>query len=271
MGRILTGRALDELAVSAFLLGLLFLVVGAEWLAPFDPTAPNVGARLAPPSWFGSSSPYFLGTDSLGRDLLSRLIYGTRWSLGIAFSGAFLATALGLVLGLVSGFLGGVADLIVMRLVDTALCFSGTLVVMILVALIGISPMTLVLAFALVRWVACCRVVRSNVLSLREAVFIQAAVALGASRARIWFVHLAPHLVGVVVSIFIVEAAALMFMESGLSFIGFGIQRPAMSWGLVLAEGRPYMETAWWLVTFPGVAIMITILALNIVSRRRRG
>lgn len=258
------------LAALVFLLGMIASSLLAPWISPFDPFEQHVQNRLLAPSWFGGVSPYVLGTDGLGRDLLSRLLSGGKWSMLVAAAGVAMGMALGTILGLMAGFGGGMADTIIMRLVDLSISFSSTLLILILIVLIGPGPKTLILVFGLVTWVLYARVVRAQVLSLREAVFIQAAYVIGCSRTRIMVRHLLPQVLRVVVAIGVLEVARLMVMESGLSFIGYGVQPPDISWGLVLASGRDYIDVAWWLTTLPGLFITLAVLSLALLHMELR-
>ncbi len=245
----------------------VMLAVFAPVVAPHDPTQQSLRARLLPPVWTEEGSPdYLLGTDQLGRDLLSRLIYGARVSMLIGLSVIAVTASFGTLMGVVSGYYGGKVDQIIMRWVDIQTAFPGLLVAITIIAMIGPSLRNLVIVLAINGWLIFARIVRGITLSLREEVFVKAAQVTGSPDWRIIFVHILPNLISPVLTIAVMELARIILAEAALSFLGLGIQPPASSWGLVLAQGRDYLVKAWWVVTFPGIAIALTVLFINMVA-----
>jgi peptide/nickel transport system permease protein len=247
------------LIVSAVLPGLA---------APYDPAQGGLMLRNKPPLTAASDGglPYVLGTDALGRDQLSRLIYGARVSLAVGFAGVALSGSVGVLLGLIAGYYRGLADDIIMRLVDTQMGFPSLLMALVVLYVVGAGVWNVVFVLAVTRWMVYARVTRSLVLFQREEVFVEAARALGCSNERILFRHILPNLLSPILVLATLEVATMILTEASLSFLGLGIQPPESSWGLMLAEGRAYVTSAWWLVTFPGLAILLTALSLNLLS-----
>ena len=247
------------------LTAVVLVALLAPALAPHPTTAFDLAHRLSPPVWdSGGSWNHPLGTDALGRDLASRIVYGARTSLGIAGVAVLLAAALGILLGLVSGYAGSWADALIMRLADVQLSFPYLLLAIAVMALLAPSLVNLVIVLVLRSWVVYARLIRVVTLSARERDFVVAAHALGASGARIVFRHIAPNVVGpsIVVSSF--QLAELIIVESSLSFLGLGVQPPTPSWGGMVSEGRDYVGSAWWLSALPGLAIVVTVLGANL-------
>jgi ABC-type dipeptide/oligopeptide/nickel transport system permease subunit len=239
----------------------------APALAPHDATAFDLLHRLAPPAWDpGGSWKHPLGTDPLGRDVLSRIIYGARTSLAIGGAAMLVAAALGVVLGLVSGYAGSWTDALIMRLADIQLSFPYLLLAIAVMALLKPSLANLILVLVLRSWVVYARLVRVVTRSAREREFVTAARALGGRGARILFRHIAPNVIGpsIVVSSF--QLAELIIVESSLSFLGLGVQPPTPSWGSMVSEGRAYISSAWWLSAFPGLAIVLAVLGANLTG-----
>ncbi len=257
----------DRMALIAFIFLLIAVFNGllGPKISPFGPNEQDISARLLPPSWSGTAG-HFLGTDGLGRDVLSRLIYGTRMAILIPLVAVSISLSLGVFLGLIAGYYGGKADAIIMRIVDVKMALSTQLLILVVIVMIGPGPGTLMLVFGIAHWVIYARIVRGALLSLRESPFVQAAHIIGCSNRRVIFAHIMPNLVAVIISVAVVEMGRLMVAEAGLSFLGFGVQPPAVTWGLMLAAGRDYLNSAWWLVTFPGLAIALTVLAISLVG-----
>ena len=257
----------DPIALTALTFLLLAVVMGllAANISPYGPNDQDLRARLLPPSWAGSGG-HLLGTDGLGRDVLSRLMHGTRMAILIPLVGVGISLSLGMLLGLIAGFYGGKADAIIMRIVDVKMALSTQLLILVVIVMIGPGVRTLMLVFGIAHWVIYARIVRGALLSLRETPFVQAARIIGCSNRRVIFAHIMPSLVGLLTSVAIVEMGRLMVTEAGLSFLGFGVQPPTVTWGLMLAAGREYLNTAWWLVTFPGLLISVTVLAITLVG-----
>jgi peptide/nickel transport system permease protein len=245
--------------------------VSAPAFAPFDPVEQNVIERLAPPAFIpGGMKEHLLGTDHLGRDILSRLIYGARVALVVGVTTVSVSGLLGLAVGLVAGYFGGWADTAFMRLLDIQLSMPFMLVALTIIGILGPSLQNIVIVLALTGWVVYARVVRAEILSLRTREFVAACRSLGGSDARIILTHLLPNVRSSVLVVSTVEVARMMLLESALSFLGLGVRPPTPSWGAMLADGRIYLASAWWLATFPGLAISVTVLAVNMVGDRLR-
>jgi peptide/nickel transport system permease protein len=250
--------------------GILLAVVLASLLAPVltsvDPVKPSFGKRLARPAWLGGPPGFPLGADNLGRDILARVLHGGRISLALATSAVVLATVAGVLVGLVAGVLGGRLDDLVMRLADVQLAFPVIMLAIAIVAVVGTSPLALVSVLALSGWVLHARTVRANVLTIRQLEYVEAAHALGASRPRVVLRHVLPSTLAPILVIASSQFATMVLLESGLSFLGMGVQPPQPSWGLMLAEGRDYLSNAWWLATMPGLAISLVVLGANLLG-----
>jgi peptide/nickel transport system permease protein len=267
-------RILRELAKNkAALLGLTILMVVtasaifAPVISPADPLNQEVSVRLKPPTLEGGDGrAHLLGTDHLGRDILSRLIFGARISLVIGISAVALAGTLGTLLGLVAGYGGGRTDDICMRLTDTMLAMPFILLALAVIAVLGSSLRNIIFVLGITSWVSYARVVRAEVLTLRTREFVSAAQALGGRGARIIFRHLLPNVLTPVIVIATLEIARMIILESALSFLGLGVQPPTPTWGGMLADGRAYLSTAWWLATFPGLCIMLSVLGINLLG-----
>jgi peptide/nickel transport system permease protein len=241
--------------------------LAAPLIAPYSPTAQDLRARLIPPAWEdGGSWKHALGTDHLGRDVLSRVIHGSQVSLAVGASVVLIAGAFGVVLGLMAGYHGGRTDSFIMRWIDTQVAFPGLLIALIILAVIGPSILTVILVLSLNGWMVYGRMTRGLVLSVRQTAYVEAAEMVGCSATRVIFRHILPNLTSPLLTLAILEFARIVLAEAALSFLGMGIQPPATSWGLDVASGKNYMFRAWWLVTFPGIAISITVLAINLVA-----
>ena len=248
-------------------LGVIFSAVLAPWISPHDPILQDVEKRLFPPMWQEGADPnYFLGTDHLGRDIVSRLIYGARISIVVSVSAVALSAVLGTLIGLLSGYYGGKVDNIFMRIADVQLAFPFILLAIAIIAVLGPNLQNIILTMAITGWVIYARVVRAEVLSLREKEFITSVRALGGSNGRIIFKHLFPNVVPPIIVIVTLEMARMIIMEAALSFLGLGIQPPTPTWGGMLADGRVYLVTSWWLATFPGLVIMLVVLGINLLG-----
>ena len=249
---------------------LLAAVVLASVLAPVltasDPLKPSFGRRLAAPWGLGGTSAHVLGTDNLGRDILARLLYGGRISLVLAASAVLIAALVGVVLGLLAGSIGGRLDAFVMRVADVQLAFPVIMLAIAIVAVVGTNPLALVGVLALSGWVLYARTIRAGVLAIRGLEYVEAATTLGASEPRVIFRHILPNVLAPILVIGSGQFATMVLLESGLSFLGMGIQAPRPSWGLMLAEGRDYLSNAWWLATAPGLMISIVVLGANLLG-----
>jgi peptide/nickel transport system permease protein len=250
------------------ILAVLALAVLAESLAPRSPVALQIALRLKPPGFVDprSGRTMWLGTDHLGRDILSRIIYGSRISLMVSLPAVAMSAAIGLTLGLLAGFYRGWFDGVVMRLVDLQLAFPFILLALSIVALLGPSLRNIIVVFAITTWPVYARTARGSVLSLREREFVQAARSVGAGDRRILWRHVLPNIVSPVLVLASFEVARMIILESALGFLGLGVQPPTPTWGNMLADGRDYIRDAWWIATFPGLAIMMTAAGVNFLG-----
>jgi peptide/nickel transport system permease protein len=248
------------------LLVLVLASVFAPVLAPADPIKAGFATRVKPPSILGYDSGFILGSDNLGRDVLSRILYGGRVSLWVALRGVVGAGLIGVVLGLVSGYVGGWFDDIIQRIADVQLSFPVIMLAIAFIAVVGTSDAAVVGVLIVSGWVIYARTVRASVLTVKHNEYIQAARALGANGTRIVVRHLLPNVTAPIIIVATVQLASMLLLESGLSFLGLGIQPPTPSWGKMLAEGRDYLSNAWWLSTMPGLAIALAVLGANLLG-----
>jgi peptide/nickel transport system permease protein len=247
-----------------FVAALLVVAAAAPWLAPQDPIRQSLRGRLAAPTWQGSDGrAHLLGTDHLGRDVLSRVIHGSRVSLVIGFSAVLVGGVLGAAAGLAAGFSRGRMDAIIMTLADAQLAFPFILLAIGIIAVLGPSFPTLVVVIGLSGWVSYARILRSQVLVLRSREFVESIHALGGSLARVVLRHVLPNVLSSIVVIATLELARAIVLEATLSFLGLGIQPPTPSWGGMVQEGREYLDSAWWISTFPGIVLMITSIVVS--------
>jgi peptide/nickel transport system permease protein len=239
----------------------------APVLSPHDPIEQNIARRLTPPGWVANGTwRYPLGTDQLGRDILSRIIYGSRVSLLVGFLSVAISLPLGVLIGLTAGYFGGKLDDFMMRIADTQLAFPFILLAITIVGVLGPTPRNVILILGIGGWVVYARITRGQVLSLKEKDFIEAARGLGVSHVRMLSHHIFPNTLTPLIVVATFAVAQMILLESSLSFLGLGIQPPTPSWGGMLNEGRNYITLAWWLSTFPGAAIMVTVLGINFVG-----
>lgn len=243
---------------------LVFIVataILAPIIAPYDPSHQDLDKRLLKPG-----AEHLLGTDHLGRDVLSRVMYGGQVSLIVGVSSVLIAGAFGVILGLTAGFFGGITDVIISRITDIQLSIPYMLLAIAVVMIAGSGLLNTIFVLVLVRWVVYARLARGMAISLREREYVTAAFAVGARRFRILFKHLLPNSLNPIIVIASVEVANMILFESGLSFLGLGVQPPFMSWGQMLADGRDYLTESWWVAVFPGAAITLTIFTINQVG-----
>lgn len=254
--------------VGAIFLALLVAVtLLAPLIAPYDPAAQNIIARLKPPAWLdGGSWAHILGTDHLGRDVLSRVMHGARVSILVGLATVALAGSVGVLVGLAAGYFGGRTDAILVAIVDTVVAFPGLLLALLILAVIGPSALTVILVLAFNGWMVYARMTRGIVLGMRATPYIEAAETIGCRPGRVILRHILPNLSAPLLTLGTLEFARIVLAEAALSFLGLGIQPPAASWGLDVASGKEYMFRAWWLVTFPGLAIALTVLAINLLA-----
>ena len=247
-----------------FVAVLLLVAAAAPLLAPQDPIRQSLRGRLAAPTWQGSDGhAHLLGTDHLGRDVLSRVIHGSRVSLVIGFSAVLVGGLLGSAAGLVAGFSRGRLDAVIMTVADAQLAFPFILLAIGIIAVLGPSFPTLVVVIGLSGWVSYARILRSQVLVLRSREFVESIHALGGSLARVVLRHVLPNVLSSIVVIATLELARAIVLEATLSFLGLGIQPPTPSWGGMVQEGREYLDSAWWISTFPGIVLMITSIVVS--------
>lgn len=237
------------------------IAVLASVISPYDPSAIGQDNLLMPPS-----RQHLLGTDSLGRDVLSRIIYGARISLSIGIIAVGIATSVGLILGASAGFYGGFVDVLIMRFVDIMLCFPTFFLILAVVAVMEPSIFNIMTVIGLTSWMGTARLIRGEILSLKEREFILAEIAIGASNFRIITKHLIPNALGPVLVNATLGVAGAILLESGLSFLGLGVQPPAASWGNMLIEAKSTLGVAWWITIFPGAAIFVVILGFNLIA-----
>jgi peptide/nickel transport system permease protein len=238
----------------------------ADWVAPYDPNAFNLRDRLQPPLLWGGKIAYPLGTDQIGKDVLSRVVYGARLSLLVGSLAVLVSAFFGVTLGLVAGYFGGWLDAVLMRVADVQFAFPFILLAIAIIGVLGPSISNVIAVLALSGWVQFARVVRAEVLSLRERPFVEATRIIGATDAAILLRHLFPNVLPSVIVLATLELGRVIILESGLTFLGLGIPPPAVTWGAMLAEGRNYVREAWWLSVFPGLALMIVVLAINLAG-----
>jgi len=257
--RALLGGAMVLAAVLAALL--------APAIAPDPPSEQRLGERLRPPAWVaGGSARHVLGTDHLGRDILSRVIHGARISMAVALAAVLVAASIGSGLGVLAGYFGGVADLIIMKVVELFLSIPFVLLAIVILTLFGQGLGVLLVVLCLNRWIHYCRVVRGETLSLREREFVLAARALGAGGAAIMVRHILRNTLPSILVVATFTMATVILLEASLSFLGLGVPPQIPTWGLMLNESRGYMIPAWWTAVFPGLAIFLTILGANLLG-----
>ena len=246
---------------------VVFTAAAASWLSPADPVEQAIGDRLKPPGWAdGAGRVHVLGTDHLGRDLLARVVFGARPALLVGFAAVVISGVLGMLAGLLSGYFGGTVDDVLMRVADVQLAFPFILLAIAVIGVLGPSLFTIIAVIGVSSWVVYARVVRGAVLSLREREFVQAARALGVRDWRIVLRHIVPNVFTPWLVVATLDMARVIVIESSLSFLGLGVQPPTPTWGGMLADGRVYISTAWWLATFPGLAILVTVLGINLLG-----
>jgi peptide/nickel transport system permease protein len=240
--------------------------VASPLISPFDPVEQDLGdLRLKPPGFRDAAGRVHpLGTDHLGRDLLARVVYGSRPALLVGFAAVVISGVIGMAAGLIAGYFGGRLDDVLMRLADIQLAFPFILLAIAVIGVLGPSLTTIIVVIGVSSWVVYARIVRSAVLSLREREFVQAALALGSGDGRIVLRHILPNALTPWLVVATLDMARVIVIESALSFLGLGVQPPTPTWGGMLADGRVYISTAWWLATFPGLAILVTVLGINL-------
>jgi peptide/nickel transport system permease protein len=244
-----------------FLVFLCVIAIFAEHIAPYGPAKISPSESLKPPS-----ARHWFGTDMMGRDVLSRIIHGARYSLLLGLAAVSISSILGTVLGLISGYLGGKFDSIVMRIVDIGLAFPSVLLALLIIAILGPGLTSVTIAIGVSATPQFARLIRSCVLSIKETPFVEAAKAIGANRVRILFRHILPEVFAPAITLATLRLAGAIFSASSLSFLGFGAQPPTPEWGAIVSAARHQLRGAWWISTFSGLAIMLTVLVINVLG-----
>ena len=258
-------------AAAAVLLVIVGATLLAPWGTPHDPLAVEIRHRLAPPAWMeGGTTQHLLGTDQVGRDLFARVVYGGRVSLVVGVFAVLISATLGVLLGLAAGYFGSRTDAAIMTLLNVMLSFPFVLLALAVIAVLGPNLVNMIFVLGIADWPLYARVIRAETLAIREREFITAGRALGMSHARIMFGQILPNLVSLIVVIATLQVARVIILESFLSFLGLGIQPPTPAWGNMLGEGRVYMLNSWWIAAFPGLAIFVTTLAINLMGNALR-
>ncbi len=266
VGRLLQRDRGGMIGTILFVL-IVMTAVFAPVIAPHDPLKQNLRAAKQPPAWYDEGSwEYPLGTDTLGRDMFSRIIYGTRVSLTVGFFGVLIAGTLGMVAGLVAGYMGGRVDAVIMSVVNVFLAIPYLVFVVVIAAILGRSLINVILIFGITDSPIFARVTRGEVLRIRESGYVESAISAGASTTRILFDHILPNLIGPLITLATFEMSAMIFYEAGLSFLGLSVPPSVPSWGNMLQVGRQYLTTYPWIAFWPGVAIAITALAFNLLG-----
>ncbi len=243
--------------------GFLFIAAFAGWLTPYGPHEMNLTHRLQPPGWEEAGRQYLLGTDTLGRDLLTRIFYGARISLIVAGFSLVFGGGIGLTVGIVSGYVGGIVDTVLMRLTDCFMALPTLLLALVFVMTIGPGLETVILALSVLTWARFSRIIRSEVLTLREREFVLQAKVAGCSSLRIMLVHILPNVLNTFVVICTLQVSRCILTEASLSFLGAGIPPPTPTWGNMVSDGRDYITSAWWITVFTGVALTLVVFSFN--------
>lgn len=257
---------LSVITVSIILTVIVLTAILAPFVAPMDPNNQTLLARLKPPGFSYRGETYWLGTDDLGRDLLSRTIYGAGVSLGVAVLSVVVSTLVGVTLGMLAGWFRGWTEAIIMRLVDVVMSIPAILLAVLTVAVLGPGFFKLVLVLGLTRWPRYTRVAYAQTLQVANMPFIKASELAGAGAVRILFRHVLPNIAGPILIVATAEFGLMILFEAGLSFLGLGIQPPSSSWGSIMSVGRQYIERAWWIVLMPGVALFLLVLSVNVLG-----
>ncbi len=257
----------NKLALSGLMIITILVAIAifAPKIVPYEPTSQNIIERLQKPS-----AKHLLGTDELGRDVLSRIIYGARISLSVGFIAVGISVIIGVFFGAIAGFYGRWIDSLIMRFVDIMFCFPSFFLILMIIAVLGPNIYNVMIIIGITSWPGIARLVRGEILSVKEREYVYSARAIGASDLRIIFKHILPNALGPVLVAATLGIADAILVESGLSFLGLGVQPPMPSWGNILTSGKDYIESAWWLTLFPGLAILITILSYNLVGEGLR-
>ena len=270
-----TWRRLLRLRWGVGAAGVLLLIIAiavfAPVISPYDPLAVDIRHRLSPPAWMEhGTAEHVLGTDQVGRDLLARMIYGGRVSLLVGVAAVVISATIGVLLGLGAGYFAGNTDWTIMTVINVMLTFPFVLLALAVIAVLGPSLINMIFVLGVAGWPIYARVIRAETLAIREREFVLAARALGMSHPRLVFRQILPNLVSTIVVIATLQVAQVIILESFLSFLGLGVQPPTPAWGNMLGEGRLYMLNSWWIATFPGLAIFLTTLVINLMGNALR-
>ena len=253
-----------SLAIFAF---MVIAAVGGENIAPHDSNGLDLGSAFKPPSWLeGGSIDYLLGTDNLGRDIFSRIIAGARISLEVAIYAIVISGGIGALIGMIAGYFGKSVDAIIMRLVDIQMSIPSLALALVIATVLSPSLTTVIVVISITYWTWYARIIRGEILSLKERDYVALARIAGCSTATIFARHLLPNILNTLLVLASLQVGQVIIFEASLSFLGLGIQSPDVSWGLMLADARNYITTAWWAITLPGVAIMLTCLSANLIG-----
>lgn len=256
-------RRMNRTLVAGLVLlgGFVLAALAAPLIAPYDPIFQDAAARLQPPSW---AHPF--GTDNFGRDILSRLIFGARVDLQMALIGVFFPLVIGTVIGAIAGYLGGIVDAVLMRLIDIILAFPFLVLMLSIIAILGPGLSSFYIAMALVGWVSYARLIRAQILVLKNADYAVAAVSLGFSRTRVLFRHLLPNSVAGSLVFCMSDAVLVLLSGAAISYLGLGVQPPTAEWGIMVAEGQAFLSQAWWITLFPGLAIVLLAFGFSMIG-----
>jgi len=266
LGSRLRRVPISVIIVSIIFLAIVLIAIFAPWLAPADPARQTLLARLKPPGFELRGVTYWFGTDDLGRDLLSRTMYGAGVSLSVAMLSVVVSSLVGVTLGMIAGWFRGKIEIVIMRLVDIMMSIPAILLAVLTVAVLGPGFLKLVLVLGLTRWPRYTRVAYAQTLQVANLPFIKASELAGTGAARILFHHILPNIAGPILIVATAEFGLMILMEAGLSFLGLGIQPPAASWGSIMSVGRQYLERAWWIVAFPGVCLFLLVFSVNVLG-----
>jgi len=251
---------------STVLLVMLLAAIFAPLISPYDPLQTSLTDRLKPPAFAGGTSAHLLGTDKLGRDVLSRIIWGTRISLSVSLLVILITGLIGTALGIIGGYLGGATDSFLMRITDISLAIPGIVIALLLAVILGPSFWTVIVAISLLGWAPYARLIRGEVLKLRTADFVLQARIIGCSPSRIMWTHILPNVVNPFLILATLSVGLVILLESALSFLGAGVPPPTPTWGSMMADGRSLIDTAWWISFFPGIAVGLVVLSGNFLG-----
>ncbi len=250
------------MAGSLIVTGIVLLAFFGPLISPQDPQGRNLRARFKAPGYTDDIGSYALGTDQLGRDILSRIIAGSRVSVLVGVVSVLISGTLGVIYGLISGFVGGILDSVLMRIVDGLLAIPFIILVIAISGVVGAGLSTLILILGFTGWTTYARVIRGEVLKVREMEYVIAAYALGQNRLKVMLLHIMPNVISSAIVLAAVQVGVTILAESSLSFLGLGVKPPTVTWGLMLSDGRQYINSAWWMTAYPGIAITITVLGV---------